>query len=327
MSNTQLLLSKSNLPAYPIEVTHPEIARFKHSNTGINYVHIFDSGKDGPTVLINALMHGNEYSGAVVLSQLIDSRIQPSCGKWILSFANVGAFATFDETNPDVSRFLDVDMNRVWSNSKLESGSHTKELVRAREILPILKEVDYLLDLHSMHEECEPLMVSGSTNKAYQFAKSMGFPRVIMRDVGHADGKRLIDYDSFGDEKKLPIGLLIEAGHHWSKLTIENSQHTLFRFLMATKTIDMQDVPEKFQQKVQQVEVKVTHRCVAKSHDVQFVHNWLGMEIIPKAGTIIAYDAGLPVQTPYDECVLIMPSLRHVLPGVTFVRLGQQYPI
>jgi hypothetical protein len=96
---------------------------------------------------------------------------------------------------------------------------------------------------------------------------------------------------------------------------------------MATKTIDMQDVPEKFQQKVQQVEVKVTHRCVAKSHDVQFVHNWLGMEIIPKAGTIIAYDAGLPVQTPYDECVLIMPSLRHVLPGVTFVRLGQQYPI
>ncbi len=321
------LFSKSNLPPYPIEVQHPNIARFKNANSGIDYVHILEASKPGPTVMLNSLMHGNEYSGAVVLSELLDSGIQPRCGKWIISFSNVNSFLTFNTSNPDRSRFLDIDMNRVWSLEKLESHATVREVQRAREIQPLIKDVDYLLDLHSMHEECEPLMVSAMTDKAFQFAKHMGFPRVIMRDEGHADGKRLIDYEFFANESLGPVALLIEAGQHWSHLAIENSKHTLYRFLMGTGTISQELIDQRYQEEVSQVEVKVTHRCVASSLEVQFVQNWLGMEVIEKAGTVIAYDSGKPIVTPYDDCVLIMPSLRQVLPGVTYVRLGQQFQI
>ena len=40
--------------------------------------------------------------------------------------------------------------------------------------------------------------------------------------------------------------------------------------------------------------------------------------------TPIARDAGEPVCTPYDDCVLVMPSVRQLRPGVTTVRLGQR---
>jgi hypothetical protein len=46
------------------------------------------------------------------------------------------------------------------------------------------------------------------------------------------------------------------------------------------------------------------------------------MEVIPKAGTVIANDGAEPVRTPYDDCVLIMPSRRTVA-GHTAVRLGK----
>ena len=40
------------------------------------------------------------------------------------------------------------------------------------------------------------------------------------------------------------------------------------------------------------------------------------------AGTVIAYDGTRPIRTPYDDCVLIMPS-RRLAPGLTAVRLGR----
>ena len=43
--------------------------------------------------------------------------------------------------------------------------------------------------------------------------------------------------------------------------------------------------------------------------------------MIEKAGTVLAYDGDEPVVTPYDNCVLIMPSKR-LGPGGSAVRLG-----
>ena len=49
-----------------------------------------------------------------------------------------------------------------------------------------------------------------------------------------------------------------------------------------------------------------------------------GQEIIAKAGTVLGTDDGEPVTTPYDNCVLVMPSSNRPLRGgVTVVRLGR----
>jgi predicted deacylase len=52
----------------PIELSPPDIAPYRNGNTGVDYVHVFDSGVPGPNVMIQALTHGNEFCGAIALT-------------------------------------------------------------------------------------------------------------------------------------------------------------------------------------------------------------------------------------------------------------------
>jgi len=45
--------------------------------------------------------------------------------------------------------------------------------------------------------------------------------------------------------------------------------------------------------------------------------------VIEKAGTVVATDGDKVWRTPYDNCVLVMPSTAHTKPGNTMVRLGR----
>src|SRR5512134_1599972 len=48
-----------------------------------------------------------------------------------------------------------------------------------------------------------------------------------------------------------------------------------------------------------------------------------GLAIVPRAGTPIARDGDTVWSAPYDDTVLVMPSMRHLKPGNTQVRLGR----
>src|SRR5687767_15501905 len=112
---------------YRIEIQPPDIKRYRRGNTGIDYVHALDSGKPGPSVMVQALTHGNELCGAVALDYLFNQKIAPAKGKLILAFANVAAFERFDFGDPDRSRYIDEDYNRVWAD-EVRSEEHTSEL-------------------------------------------------------------------------------------------------------------------------------------------------------------------------------------------------------
>ena len=53
-----------------------------------------------------------------------------------------------------------------------------------------------------------------------------------------------------------------------------------------------------------------------------FTADFRGLEVLPDKGTLIGRDGGKEVRTPYDNCVLIMPS-RRLVKGQTAVRLGR----
>ncbi|MBT5943731.1 MAG: hypothetical protein HOG93_03815, partial [Rhodospirillaceae bacterium] len=60
-------------------------------------------------------------------------------------------------------------------------------------------------------------------------------------------------------------------------------------------------------------------------HDgAQFVEPFVGMEVIAGRDTVIAHDGVDPIRTPYDDCVLIMPS-RRLVAGQTAVRFGRRH--
>ena len=57
--------------------------------------------------------------------------------------------------------------------------------------------------------------------------------------------------------------------------------------------------------------------------DFRFSQPFTGLEVIEKAGTEIARDGDEVIVTPYDNCVIVQPSMRHLGVNVTMMRLGR----
>lgn len=314
------------IEAYPIEIEFPNIEGHASSDTGIDYVHTFDSGVPGPHVMINALTHGNEVCGAIVVDELLRLQLRPRRGRLTLSFANVQAYARFDPAQPDKSRYVDGDFNRVWTAAVLDDTSRRSvELDRARAMRPVIDSVDFLLDLHSMHERSQPLIVAGPLEKGAELAVKLGTPATVICDEGHPEGRRMRDYEGFGDASSEKNALLIECGQHWEKRAVTVARDCTARFLLLCGVIDESDLPPEWIQPLpsRMTVVRVTQPVVAKSMDFRFAGDYTGLETFAKAGTVIGWSDGEPVLTPYDDCMLVMPSLRQLRPGVTVVRLGR----
>ncbi|MSP48762.1 MAG: succinylglutamate desuccinylase [Alphaproteobacteria bacterium] len=310
--------------AYPVELTAPSLDPYKHGNTGTNYVTTFDSGKPGPHAMVNALTHGNEICGAIAVDFLFREGVRPTRGKLTLAFANVAAYRSFDPNKPAASRFVDEDFNRVWSESVLDGPRKSSEMTRARQLRPLIDTVDFLLDIHSMQHRTPPLGLSGPLKKGQDFALGVGGPEIVVADQGHAAGKRLRDYSFFGKETDSRNAYLVECGQHWEKTSADVAIDCTLRFLKHVDIVSpdfldrhLPKAPPKKQRVIQ-----VTEAVTVASDDFRFVGPYRGMEEFERKGTEIANDGGKPVLTPYDGCVLIMPS-RRLRKGLTAVRLGR----
>jgi len=310
---------------YQIEISPPDISAYRESNTGVEYVHRLGSGKPGPSVMVQALTHGNEFSGAIALDFLFREDVRPLKGSLVLAFANVAAFARFDFDDPDRSRYIDEDYNRVWADAVLAGPRDSAELRRARDLRPFVDAADYLLDLHTMTEACRPIMVCGMLDKGAEFARRVGVPQDLLIDTGHPAGLRMRDRGGFGDPESPKNALLIEAGQHWEKSSVDVAIDTTLRFLKVTGAVEPAWAEKRLRLKPSgpQRVVRVTEPVTAKSAGFRFARPWKGLEVIEKAGTVVATDGDRVWRTPYDDCVLVMPSTAHVKPGNTMVRLGR----
>ena len=313
-------------PTYRVELAPPDIEPYRAGNTGIDYVTSFTAAAPGPHVVVAALTHGNEICGAIVLDRLFRADIRPRRGTLTLSFNNVAAFHEFDPRMPIASRYIDEDFNRLWSPATLDGPRQSAELSRARALRPIVDAADYLLDLHSMQHDTAPLMLAGLLDKSRALARQIGIPELIMCDAGHAAGPRMRDYGEFGEPVSAKTALLIECGQHWERRAAEVANDVTLRFLIALGVVTREDVaalggPEFDAQPRQRV-IEVTEAVTIASQNFDFVDNYRGLEVIPRQGTVIAHDDGRELRTPYDDCILIMPS-RRLLRGQTAVRLGR----
>jgi predicted deacylase len=310
---------------YRIEIQPPNIKPYRNGNTGVDYVRTLDSKKPGPHVMLQALTHGNEFCGAIAIDYLFAEKVKPAKGKLTLAFANVAAFARFDFNDPDRSRYIDEDYNRVWADAVLDGARDSAELRRARELRPFVDAADYLLDLHSMTEPCRPIMVCGLLDKGAELARRVGVPADLLIDTGHPAGMRMRDRGGFGDPASPKNALLIECGQHWEKSSVDVAIDTTLRFLKTTGVVDAGWADSRLRMTPPQRQrvVRVTEPVVARSKEFRFSRPWKGLEVLEKSGTEVATDGEQVWRTPYDDCVLVMPSTAHVKPGNTMVRLGR----
>ncbi|MDR3515612.1 MAG: succinylglutamate desuccinylase/aspartoacylase family protein [Azospirillaceae bacterium] len=309
---------------HPIELTAPDLAPYRRGNTGIEYVTCFDSGRPGPHVVINALIHGNELCGAIAIDFLFRSGIRPRQGQLTLCLANIAAYKRFDPAHPGLSRFVDEDMNRLWSDEALDGPRQSTELTRARQLRPLFDRADYLLDLHSMHHATAPLMLCGATARGQALALTLGAPHWVVSDRGHATGRRLLDYHAFSTSSGQRTALLAECGQHGQQCSATFAIEIALRFLLRLAVIepDPQALPLKLDHDDAAALIEITDAVVMTGNSFTFVRSFIGMEIIEHGGTVIAHDDQREIRTPYDRCILIMPSHR-INRGQTAVRLGR----
>ncbi len=317
------------------ELPCPDIAAWRAGNTGTAGVWQFDSGVAGRHVMISALVHGNELCGAWALKGLLEAGVRPVQGRLTLAFCNLDAFDRFDPADHDASRMVEEDLNRQWLVDRMQAAD-TIERRRAAALRPFVESADWLLDLHSMHERGAPLMLTGVQPRNLALARQMRAPEHVVIDSGHKDGVRMRDFGRFGagldDTEASDDGtrsLLVECGFHGDLASRTVAQDQCARFLVAAGVLAesaLRQMLPGWQQPdaVRQWALEVTGLVVAQSCDFRFTEPFTGLEVIPRAGTVIGWNAGTPVITPYDDCVLVMPSIRQAQRGVTVVRFARR---
>lgn len=319
--------SPSIANAYPVELTGPDIDAYRQGNVGIPYVHRLTAAAAGPHVLIAAVVHGNEPAGAVALDWLLRRDVRPVRGTLTLAFMNVEAYARYDPLDPNASRWVDEDFNRVWADEVLEGDRDSAELRRAREVRPVVAAADYLLDIHTMQHPAPPVMIAGWLDKGAALARRVGVPELIVMDRGHAAGLRMRDHGAFADPSAGNAAVLIECGQHWARASGDLALEAALRFLVALGTIDpaILDREGFAAAPPPQTAWRVSEAVTIATDRFRFAKPFRGGEILPRRGTLIGHDGPREVRTPYDDCMLVMPSQR-LWPGQTAVRLAARVP-
>jgi len=320
-SGDDIMASK---PTYKVELTAPDIGRYRAGNTGVDYVHVLESDRPGPRTTINAVIHGNELCGAIALDHLMRAGLKPTRGSLTLCFVNPAAYHRFDPADPTRSRFVDEDMNRVWTQARLDGPDRSVELDRARELRPFYDRTERLLDIHSMGTLSDPILLVHGLEKERRLSAEIGYPATVACGQGHVEGLRLIEYAPFNDPASDQVAVLVECGQHWARGTDVAAIDTALHFLSALDMVDPGFAAEHVTHPrvPDQLVLEVTDGYAISTADFYFAQDFNGLERFPEKGSVVAVDGGKELRTPYDDCVLIMPNHRAVQ-GQRAFRLGR----
>ncbi|MFH1314909.1 MAG: succinylglutamate desuccinylase/aspartoacylase family protein [Candidatus Uhrbacteria bacterium] len=118
----------------------------------------FEGAQAGPCIGVLGGIHGNELTGIEVVKRLRDQFesgiLQLQAGTLYLILGNLEAI----EKNQRATA-IENDLNRMFSETNLSGqGRDCYEAERARELAPILRQLDISLDLHATNKPSDPFL-------------------------------------------------------------------------------------------------------------------------------------------------------------------------
>lgn len=263
----------------------------------IPFTYVIDSWKPGKNIILIGATHGNEPSGYLSNLQLLEDFQNKSLtlneGKLIIvTKANYKAF----EKN---ERCIDIDLNRVISKDFI--GKKWFEYERAKEIMTLLDESDYLLDLHSTSGKSEPFLFS--EEYCLDIAKNLGVSDIV---VGWADiwEKSILTDNEGYMHANGKTGFTLEAGSHDNKAWKEVCYKASLNFLSYFNNID-----KKYIQKSEKLfMVKLNDVYIAQSDTVKYSKkNIENFDTFDKNSEI--FSDGDFVMKSDKDLVVVMPTL------------------
>lgn len=296
-------------PEYPMEIEGPDLVPYRSSNTGVDYVHSFDSGVPGPHAMVNALTHGNEWCGMVVVKRLLDAKVRPKAGRLTVAFANVAAYETRGADGVG-ARCVDRDFNRLWHDDLLQADKQSVEAIRAHQMRPIIQTVDRLLDLHSTWHALLPFFVMSQLPRVRQLADRLALParQLFLPDVWH-EGYHLIDYGAFRNRASSAVGLIAECGQHFARSSVDTAWQATIRFLQVHGTIDAATAGRLCPDLLPGAAIQryeIVQPVIARTDGLRLTGSHAGFVHFAQ-GELAALDGDDPVFAPFDGAVLLAP--------------------
>lgn len=212
---------------------------------------IGDIGGDseGPTVIAVAGMHGNEATGIAAIERIIEL-IEP------LQSRMKGRFLGLKGNIPALGagvRFVDEDMNRLWTTSVLDKIRRTKskelssiDRVEVKKMLQILDPIvleeqqeDLIyVDLHTFSGSGGLFTITPDEDRHLEIISKLGVPRIL--GIHHSLPGTSMEYI----EDAGHIGFAFEAGTHGTKEAEDNAYAGLLVLLESVGMIDKNNIPD-----------------------------------------------------------------------------------
>lgn len=246
--------------------------------------------RPGPTVAIFGGVHGDERAGVRVVKELASS-LTVDRGTVHLVLANLRAIESGD-------RFTEENLNRCFVK---DYGGTSYEAKRARELLPVLDDVDALLDLHEHSDDyLGPFLIC--ERPSIKHARRIGAPVISFGwtdvEAGGTDGYM---------HSNGKVGVCYESGP--SSKTADNEpriKNAVSAFL-AGFGLRHVSAPSNFDGEPRFI--RALRSIIRRSEDLRFGREFRTFEAL-KPGELILTDGGRRYVAGTDE-VIIFPRPEH----------------
>ncbi len=211
----------------------------------------------GPAVCILGGVHGDELAGIEIVKKLLEyfglsqkeSGVYPDyrvLGKIILGFGNMDAIEKGVR-----SMSSPLDLNRMFQEKFLDteiSDSDTLELKRARELAPLLSEVDYLVDLHATSSPSPAFIVTScaDVDKLREVSRSVPADYILLDYEDIYASYLGLEKNGSTDEyvnrfSESGIGFCYETGFNEDLSVVDNGFKTVLRYFSDVGVMDIND--------------------------------------------------------------------------------------
>lgn len=279
-----------------------------------------NGGVTGPTIIFIGGIHGNEPLGIRALQEV--GKELKKCdaelfrGRTVAYMGNIAALRK-------KKRFVNVDLNRVWSREHLDELHYNKlsldvsEFQEMRELYDLIK-VDiesatgpvYIIDLHTTSAPTTPFIVTNNREDNLAFVSHFPLPNVSGL-TGFLDGTLLSYMTDLGH-----VGLAYEAGQHLNVKAMYRHEAFIWLSLFYSGFLDPEYHEEEMSYHMSVLEeprfalqksFKIISRYkIGPDEDFEMMEGYKSFDPVKKGEVLATNDDG-EIRSPYDG-LIFMPK-------------------
>ncbi|MFH0806366.1 MAG: succinylglutamate desuccinylase/aspartoacylase family protein [Candidatus Brennerbacteria bacterium] len=293
----------NSVQARTLRLAFSELA--KNSVAGVRGVWVVRSPVPGPIVGITLMTHGNEPSGLAAYHYFrhlyrLEEKLMRGTVYFVLNNIVAGKryFSTRTVAAKRKARFVDINMNRLPSNTFLLKRDGRYEVRRAKELRKIWKQFQCALDIHSTGQPTKPMVIKLARSKSGMVSR-FPIPTVISNIDAVQTGKPAAYF--YGERRAETYS--IETGGHELEPSRKRAIACVQSFLASQRLIDGPRTPRAQRQK----EYRVFSSVWFPNTSYELTRRMRNFEKVGR-GQIIARGDGKPILAPADAHVLMAPK-------------------